>query len=204
MAYVIAGSTKGYEILTDPATKQTYIAGLVQLPLVAAPDFARALVRCDKAMKAGGSGASAVITLHVTNGPAAAVQAAASLLSGGLHPTGAARWAAQGQSRRIAAPYAAGGKVGATERSATSLRHGSLTGEGWGASVGPAADGAGDGLQVSKLTFVEVAAQPADSERASTAGRMGLAALYGRLAGNGNNSGREQRPSDQSNVWRRT
>ena len=52
-----AGAPKVLEVAVDPATKQTLVTGLAQLPLHSAADLGRLLERCGGAFVAG-AGAS--------------------------------------------------------------------------------------------------------------------------------------------------
>ncbi len=96
-----------HEVVTDPATHQTMVTGLTWIPVVAISDLAAIAAACQTASgRAGGGEGTTVMTLHVTSGPPAAL---AERFGTAADQLGAARLAANGQPRRVAAPFAGGG-----------------------------------------------------------------------------------------------
>ena len=182
--HALTGRHKGLEVVMDPVTKQSSIPGLTRRPLHTASDFGQLLALTRESGVAGTAAgeATTVLTLHVTRGTAIAVAAA------GAAPTGGQR-SDRTQPPRLPSPHT-GGSVGKVPpycgmpEDGCSFRGRGCGGEGNGRVSGVDSEiGEGGEVMLSKLTFVEVAAGP--SERASTAGRMGLAALHGQLSAEG-------------------
>ena len=108
-----------HEVVTDPATHQTMVTGLTWVPLVAISDLAAVIAACQSASgHASGGEGTTMLTLHVTSGPPAAL---AERFGAAAEQPGAARLAANGQPRRVAAPFAAGGAAGAVSTSKLSF-----------------------------------------------------------------------------------
>lgn len=111
-----------------------------------------------------------MLTLHVTRGTAAAVDAAAAAAAAamGQRPAVTARWGPHGQPSRVAAPYMGGGGGTLNPASPGSL----WSGLGGGGGGSTAVLSSGGGLTTSKLTFVEVRALPLHPSWSCTGGRL--------------------------------
>ena len=91
-----------HEVVVDPATQQTVVTGLTWAPVHAAADLAAAVAKCHAAST--GDEATAVLTLHVSSGPPAALAARFEAAPGQAGPvSSAAVLGGDGQPRRVAA-----------------------------------------------------------------------------------------------------